>query len=243
MNLTIDIGNTQMKAGLFDNDDLAEIYVYDDLEKFDIAEIQEKYAPTHTIVSSVVEKKDSLKSIFENVPSLIVLTEETELPIKNLYETPDTLGNDRIAAVVGAHVLCPGVNTLVIDAGTCITFDLINKQGEYLGGNISPGINMRFSALHTFTSRLPLISIKEKFDLIGRSTDDSIVSGVLKGIVAELKGMIENYKQDFQSLQVVITGGDTIFFETQLKNEIFAVPNLVLIGLNKILSYNVQLLD
>jgi type III pantothenate kinase len=163
------------------------------------------------------------------------------LPIKILYATPQTLGVDRIAGSCGALQLFPGKNTLVIDAGTCITYDFTDSSKQYYGGSISPGLKMRFQAVHTFTARLPLVSPAENPELIGNSTETSIQSGIVNGTVAEIDGIIDRYRQKYPDLQVILCGGDGPFFENKLKASIFASPDLVLIGLNSVLIHNVRL--
>jgi type III pantothenate kinase len=167
-----------------------------------------------------------------------VLSEKTPLPIINSYKTPLTLGKDRLAAVAGASVLYPEKDILVFDAGTCLTIDFINSDKEYIGGRISPGIEMRYNALHTFTDKLPLIKSKKNTLVIGNDTKTSIICGVQQGILAEVKAIISDYKSQNTDTVFVFTGGDSFYFEKELKNSIFANPNLVLIGLNEILDYN-----
>lgn len=169
---------------------------------------------------------------------IIFLNSKTLLPIKNSYQTPETLGSDRIAGAVGAWKHFKKGPVLSIDVGTCITFDLVNEESAYCGGAISPGLQMRFKALYDNTDGLPLIKMSGETPLIGTSTADSIKSGVVNGIVAEIDGMIEKYQAVFPDIQCIITGGDGDFFAKRLKNPIFASPNLVLVGLNEILDYN-----
>ena len=162
------------------------------------------------------------------------------LPIRIGYETPHTLGRDRIAAVVGAQSLRPGSNILVIDAGTAITYELLEASGLYVGGNISPGMTTRFRALHHFTQKLPLVSEPEEVLLVGVSTESAIQAGVVNGIVLEMDGYIDLLRLKYPGLLVFLTGGHSFYFERRLKNRIFADINLVLIGLNRILEYNVE---
>jgi type III pantothenate kinase len=150
------------------------------------------------------------------------------------------LGADRIALVAGAIEIYDKQNVLVIDAGTCITYDFITAKNEYLGGGISPGMGIRFRSLNTFTQKLPLIEYREEFQLIGKNTENSILSGVLNGVICEIDGIIEKYKENFGELQIILSGGNTIFFDKRLKNNIFAFPKLLLYGLNSILNYNAQ---
>jgi type III pantothenate kinase len=175
------------------------------------------------------------------LPYFIILDERTPLPIKVQYQTPQTLGKDRLAAVVGASFLQPEKDILVIDAGTAITYELIEASGIYLGGNISPGMSIRFKALNHFTGKLPLVQEeKEEVPLIGFSTKTAIQAGVVKGIIYEMDGYINELRSRYPELLVFLTGGHSFYFERRLKNTIFANINLVLTGLNRILEYNVE---
>jgi type III pantothenate kinase len=166
------------------------------------------------------------------------LSANTPLPIENRYLTKETLGKDRIAAVVGAYDLYPNQNLLVIDAGTAITYDFINEKGQYLGGNISPGIEMRFKALNYYTGKLPRVQPKEWNKLYGSTTEEAILGGVLNGVVFEVDKTIESFKEFYKNLKVIITGGDAEFFDNKLKNSFFVNFNLLALGLNRILEYN-----
>jgi len=190
------------------------------------------------IISSVKEVPVEIINYLKKNYSFIELSALTTIPIINLYKTPETLGKDRLASVVAAYSLYCGENVLVVDAGTCITYDIVNAKGEYYGGSISPGLNMRFKALHTFTGKLPLVSLINFNELIGTDTNKSILSGVINGITAEADAIIERYKKYYSPLKIIICGGDAQFLVDRLKNIIFAVPELVLIGLNEILDYN-----
>ena len=166
------------------------------------------------------------------------LSDKHLLPIKNNYKTNETLGKDRLAAVVGASFLYPERDIIVFDIGTCLTIDIINKKREYIGGRISPGILMRYKALHTFTDKLPLVKQEKSTFMIGNDTTTSISSGVQQGILAEIKLAVSEYRLHKNDAVAVVTGGDCFFFEKELKNSIFVNPNLVLIGLNTILDFN-----
>ena len=157
-----------------------------------------------------------------------------------IRDSPQTLGKDRIAAVIGAQSLLPAKNLLVIDAGSCITYDFLTGDRHYLGGAISPGVQMRLRSMNNYTNKLPLLSWEgvERPQSIGRTTITSMLSGVINGIIGEMKSFIFEYEQQYERLKIVLTGGDSIFFEKELKNGIFADPNLVLKGLNEILIYN-----
>jgi len=236
MNLAIDAGNTFIKAGFFEDGKLIEKLVLAPTD--DLGFLQSKYQPHHIIFSSVSKSaSELLGSQFRNV---LTLDYTTPVPITNLYETPETLGMDRLAEVIGAKVLFPDEACLVIAAGTAITYDFIDEYNNYQGGSISPGIAMRFKALHTFTQKLPLVEKKEEFALTGKNTEDAIRSGVLNGALAEAEAMISSYKTISKSLKVIICGGNTPFFESRIKEPIFAVSDLALIGLNRILEYNVS---
>lgn len=239
MNLCIDQGNTRMKAALFQGDDLISVST---IEETDISALELLFAQNkieNCIVSSVKVVDQKLLSFLKaNCKKLIELSHTTRLPIINKYKTPETLGKDRLAAVIGANALQPSKPVLVIDAGTAITFDFINSQAEYLGGTISPGLEMRFKALHSFTQKLPLISKDGEISLLGTTTETAIRSGVINGMINEINGYIEALRQEYPALVIFFTGGDTFFFENKLKSVIFANQNLVLIGLNRIINHN-----
>ena len=196
---------------------------------------------TQAILSSVKPVDDEiLQFLSGNFDLFIELDHRTELPIENLYETPETLGKDRLAAAVGANELFPDQNLLIIDAGTAITYDLVSEKNEFIGGNISPGLQMRFKALNHFTGKLPLVSYSDEFQDIGRNTTDAIRAGVQNGILYEIAQTIELFNKNYQNLQIVMTGGDSIFFDKKLNYSIFVHFNITLIGLNRILEHNAK---
>lgn len=242
MQLVIDIGNTRIKAALFQKDQLLEFLVYKDYQEVLESDLfKNNQSIKNCIVAFVVDNIDEFINELAKKVNVLVFTSETPLPIKNLYKTTSTLGSDRLAAAVGGELLFPGHDILVIDAGTCIKYNFVNKKKEYIGGAISPGLQMRFKALNTFTSRLPLLEVDPNFDLlIGLDTKGSILSGVEMGAIAEVKGFIDEYKLISPDLKVLITGGDVNFFEKRLKNSIFADYYLILKGLNRILNYNIK---
>jgi type III pantothenate kinase len=197
----------------------------------------------HVLLSSVNAPHAELDAFFTGCfQHFIRLSAEVKLPIQLKYKSPQTLGMDRLAAVVAANSLFPNTNLLVIDAGSCITYDFIDANANYLGGGISPGLTMRFKALHTFTGRLPLIDWKlnDQTDLIGIDTESSIVSGVVHGFRNEIEGTIAHYQKRYNDVKVIATGGDVKGFEFLTKKSIFANPNLVLIGLNELLRHNIE---
>jgi len=241
MNLVIDIGNTQIKVAVFDHTSL----VYqDNIDAVKIVSVlknlAEKYAISDVILSHVAkidaEDLNQMKSIFK----ILVLNHKTKLPFINKYLTPSTLGVDRLALVAGAVNKFPTENVLVIDAGSCITYDFVNSRSEYFGGSISPGIEMRYKSVNSFTANLPLLDKTDDLPDIGNSTDNAIHRGILNGVIQEIDGVIQQYKDINRKLTVVLTGGDTIFLAKNIKSSIFAIPNFLLEGLNSILIHNIE---
>jgi len=240
MNLCIDQGNSSTKAGIFNQEELIESFQLRN-ELDEIAAIFDKYTIDSCILSSVVDNNEAIIQFLNNKKVYFEeLNHKTALPIINTYSTPETLGKDRIAAVVGATFLKPANDLLVIDAGSAITYDFVSSDSVYHGGNIAPGLNMRLRSLHEFTQKLPLIEPKNETPFIGNDTNSAILSGSLYGIVLEIDGYINTLKIKYPELSVFLTGGSIFYFDTKLKSPIFAEPNLVLIGLNRILQYNVQ---
>ena len=240
MNLAIDIGNSALKFALFDRNSMC--IKGTGAEELKTALMNSGHIITRCLISSVVDH-DHIPELLKklNIP-FDILSALTRLPIKNLSLTPDTLGADRITLAVAAHHLFVDSPALVIGAGTCITYDFVDSEG-YHGGAISPGITMRFKALHHYTSRLPLVDWcshrLEVYDtLLGADSQGSITSGVLQGVLHEIDGTIEEYKRRYSGLQVAVTGGDMGFLVKNLKNDIFARPDMVLEGLNYILMHN-----
>ncbi len=238
MNLVVDYGNSSAKVGIFDHHELVRKDVFAEPDK--LQNFLENFSADHIIISSVTIEATLISSWAKQVKEKYILTHALPLPIKNGYATPTTLGVDRIAGVCGANQLFPDHHCLVIDSGTCITYDFIDRHGKFLGGGISPGLSMRFDAVHTFTAKLPLVNRIEHAPLIGDSTESCIQSGVINGVIEELNGIINRYQEKFEGLKVILCGGDARFFENKLKASIFALPELVLSGLNSILIYNVS---
>jgi len=239
MNVVIDSGNTYSKIGWFNGPQLIRYttrLTFDELIKNVRADL-----PENILFSSVSYSVEDFKAALGIECNVFDLSAETLLPIQKNYDTPQTLGADRIAASVGANFLYPNEDLVVIDMGTCITYDLIDRNATFQGGLISPGVKMRFNAMHSFTRRLPLVDPEPAPELIGKSTRAAMQSGVMNGVLAEMQGIIEMYRHKSPDLRVLLCGGDAAFFESSLKPPIFAVPELVLIGLNRILTYNVSL--
>jgi len=239
MRLIVDIGNTFTKLGVSNNNNEVTNLTRLPNNNSQIIEYISSFPIKKAIISNVGKENTELIKYLKklNIPS-IIFNSNTPIPIKNLYKTPETLGVDRLAAIIGAYSLYVKQNILIIDAGTALTIDFINEKGEYLGGNISPGIEMRFKSLNNFTEKLPLISKTDKYNTIGDSTETAIISGVQQGIINEIEGYISHFSNKYKNLKIILTGGDSFFFEKNIKNTIFANSELVLIGLNNILQYN-----
>ena len=236
MDLIIDIGNTRTKLALFSGGTLQKFYAFENPNE-EILESIKQQKINRGIISSVSGKVDFWMETFPKV-DWIVLSPETKVPFTNRYETPKTLGLDRIALVAAAATKYPQQNVLIIDAGTCVTYDLLTANGEYLGGEITPGLQMRLKAMHNFTAKLPLVQVNPSVLLTGASTEKSLQSGALNGLAAELDGMISRYSNQFENLIIVLTGGDTKVLAPLVKSGIFAPRKFLLEGLHGILAYN-----
>ncbi len=227
------------KVALFHDGEMMEVLTESNQSLEFLKTLCSKYPVKQGIVATVIDLNERLLADLEALPiPLMWLDSKTFLPVVNLYETPETLGYDRIAAVVGANEQFPDRDILVIDAGTCITYEFIDSKGQYHGGNISPGMQMRFKALHLFTGRLPMVDVNGRKLPMGRDTETAIRAGVLKGMEYEISGYIESMKHKYPELLVFLTGGDDFSFESSIKSIIFADRFLVLKGLNRILNYN-----
>ena len=244
MNLIIDIGNTRTKLAFFQKNTLIEKANFDTLT-LDALSAKVRGQNIEGVIMSVSgQDTEGVDTWLSDNFYFIKLNHETPLPIKNQYETPQTLGKDRLAAAVAAHYLFPNTTSLVIDGGTALTYNMSDK-GSFLGGNIAPGLVMRLKALHHFTAKLPLVARNnEGFDaqnMIGRNTEQAILNGVQLGILAEIEGIVARFSRHYDALQVIITGGDGVFLKDNLNiNNIIYEPNLVLIGLNQILNHNLH---
>jgi type III pantothenate kinase len=239
MNLIIDRGNTFVKWALFEGDAMRFKFKAKSVDQAALDALFDLYDIEHCILSATANF-DFSEEILSSKTDLIKLDHLTRLPFVNLYSTPETLGRDRMAAVAAARVEWPNRDVLIIDTGTCITIDFINQLGQYLGGNISPGPELRFKAMHEGTAFLPLVERPDDFSLIGESTVSALQNGGFAGCVAEIKGWIELTREQFEDPIVVLSGGDATAFATSFKNEIFVRPDLVLTGLNEILKFNVE---
>lgn len=239
--LCVDLGNSFAKTGLFRENHLEEIHwrlSFDELLAY-----AERVRPRRVMLSSVSRTEDELRAVFgKNSAEIFLLTPHLPVPLTKAYDTPHTLGADRVAAAAGARALQPDAACLVIDLGTCITYDFVDERDVFQGGIISPGLRMRFRALHSFTQRLPDLQPDEAIPpLVGKNTRHAMQSGVLNGLVAELNGIVAQYREIYPDFQTLVCGGDARFFESSFQTPIFAVPELVLVGLHRILQHNVQL--
>ncbi|MDD2529839.1 MAG: type III pantothenate kinase [Bacteroidales bacterium] len=240
MNLVVDIGNTRTKIGVFHNRDIVYYEAFYNITAKDIEKVLLNFPNTNkSIISSVGKLNTEFKDFLHTRLLVLEFNNQLKVPITNKYTTISTLGKDRLAGVVGVRELFPNTNCLVIDAGSCITIDLIDNKGVYYGGSISPGINMKYKALNTFTSSLPLLI--DNFlnqEIIGNSTDSSIISGVMNGTVMELKGFIDYYTNRYSDLKVIFTGGDSKILQNYFLENTLLEEQLVLLGLNIILDTN-----
>jgi len=239
--LILDFGNTLKKLALFDNDRLILFEYHPNLSLRDL----EIFLHSHpgvgeVILASVIHHDKEIEDFLREKVHFISLNSQTPLPVTNLYQSKETQGYDRLAAAVAGHSMFPDDDVLVICAGTALTFDLINRRGEYLGGSISPGMEMRFKALNTFTGKLPLLSWQEPGNLTGNDTRTSILSGVIHGITAEMEGLSRQYQSKYPGIKIILSGGDMNYFVKRLKISIFALPNIVIHGLQQILTFNVH---
>ncbi len=237
MNLALDIGNTRTKIGLFRGDTLVEQTVWTDWTGAELVNYSEQAGVEHIILSSVVEGNESLFDLLSERFEVVELTHATLLPFENQYQTPKTLGKDRLAAVAGARALYPANDCLVIDCGTCIKYEWLTADGVYYGGNIAPGARMRIQAMHHFTARLPEVPLEMPSETVGQSTQTALQNGALRGAVLEMEGFVRLFQAKSSHLQVLITGGDAAFFAPHLNiTNLTIAPYLTLIGLNYILN-------
>jgi type III pantothenate kinase len=237
VNLVVDIGNTRVKTGVFDRDELVEANVFDAVDTPSLQTLVDTHNVVHVLVASTAEEiNDDIVN-----PSGLVLrfSSDTPVPVENQYKTPETLGQDRLAGVVGAAWLYPESNVLVIDAGTCITYDILEDSGRYIGGNIAPGLDMRYLAMHHYTERLPKVARADTASLLGETTEEALQNGGLMGVLMEIAGYMEVLRSKYPVLHTVLTGGDASYLADHLNAQLTVQPHLILIGLNQILQFNV----
>jgi len=242
MNICIDQGNSRTKVALFDgNGKMIKHLVYKSFSSADAERLFALYPIENSIISSVVNLEPSMVNALHRLSKQFVLFDHhTPVPIQNDYQTPETLGQDRLAAAVGASWLCPNDNLLIIDVGSAITYDFVSEDGHFLGGNIAPGIKMRFTVLRTMTKKLPQVEVDEQelIPLYGQQTRDAIASGVIRGIIFEVKGYMRVMQERTQHFRTFLTGGNAPYVLHAVKDNIQYEKQLVLIGLNRILEFN-----
>lgn len=247
MDIVLDIGNTLVKVAIFEGDSMLDIrkFEHGDLSSLIVflseIGINNKCGIVgKVLISSTVGEIKAVSDVLKEHFKVIVVDKSIALPIVNLYDTKETLGYDRVASVVGGRFLFPASNLMTINIGTCLICDFINSDGEYLGGSISCGLKQRFKALNAFTAKLPLVDIdggEKEIELIGGSTRDSILSGVINGMKFEIEGIIAEYRNKYKDLKIIISGGDMRYFEEKLGDDMLYVDNLIIIGLHQIMKY------
>ena len=238
MYLTIDIGNSFAKLAIFHDGEIVYKERHHKLLVGNVDKLYKKFFFSRAILSSTRVMDKRIITAIQRRYDMIILDHNTAIPIKNLYRTPETLGRDRLAAMVGAYVQYPKQNCVIIDLGTCNTFDLVDKNGTYQGGNISPGVDMKLKAMNHFTSKLPLPVRQYNDDPIGKDTTSALQNGAFWGTIFEIESFIHRMNALFTPLNVILTGGDAEIFGSKLNSKIFVDPNIVLIGLHEILKYN-----
>ena len=236
--LIIDIGNSRIKLAVFRDDQIVFHKSYDKVLVRDLNTIRKKYPFENAIYSSVRKSQPGFVQHLKKNYHLLQLTSRTKIPLKNNYKTPGTLGMDRLATVIAANDLYPGKNNLVIDMGTCLKYDFVDKKGVYHGGNIAPGLEMRLESMHILTSKLPRVKRALPKELLGRTTREAMQNGAVLGIKLEIERFIKTLTAERGKINTILTGGDSKYFGEILESKIFVLPELVLFGLYKALRYN-----
>lgn len=242
MNLCIDQGNSRTKVALMtDEGQIINHFIYKTFSSADVERLFELYPISDSIISSVINIEPAIvNTLHRRSKHFVLFDHNTPVPIRNAYDTPETLGQDRLAASVGAMRLCPNENLLIIDAGSAITYDFVSAEGEYMGGNIAPGLKMRFTILQRMTKKLPLVDPEENelIPLFGKNTRDAIAAGVIRGVAYEVKGYMRTLKDRMPHFQTFLTGGNAPYILNNVRREMHYEKNLVLMGLNSILVFN-----
>lgn len=241
MELVLDFGNTSKKIALFEAGTLISLVHYPEISPDTIRNFVDDHPGIIScILSSVIHHPIAINEFLVSRMPTLIFDSHTPLPIRNEYRTQETLGPDRLAGAVAGASEFPGKPVLVINAGTAITYDFIHPSGKYMGGAISPGMQLRFKALHTFTGKLPLVEYKESAQILGTDTEGSILSGVINGIAGEIEAFAAHFHAEYPELKIILSGGDLNYFVKRLKISIFAITNIVLTGLHQILLFNVS---
>jgi type III pantothenate kinase len=236
--LCFDFGNTRMKCAVFVDGEFAQERVLSDDKEETIRALIDEYHPDRSILSSVIAHNPALEELLRRETRFHKLDHLSKIPVTTPVGKPETIGADRLALVVAAVTLFPGKNNLVIGLGSAITYNYVNKYREFIGGGISPGMEMRFKSLQTFTAKLPLVKADWNFPLAGYDTRTNILSGVILGMAKEVDGMIEAYEEKYDNFNVLLSGGDSVYFTRHLKKKIFADPHLIYKGLYAISAFN-----
>jgi type III pantothenate kinase len=236
--LCFDFGNTRIKCAVFVDGEFVKEQVLADDKEDTIRGLVEQYHPDRSILSSVIDHNPAMEDLLRQTTSFHKLDHHSRVPITTPVGKPETIGADRLALVVAAVTLFPGKNNLVIGLGSAITYNYVNKYNEFVGGGISPGMEMRFKSLQTFTAKLPLVKADWNFPLAGYDTRTNILSGVILGMAKEVDGIIEAYEEKYDNFNVLLSGGDAVYFTRHLKKKIFADPYLIYKGLYAISAFN-----
>ncbi len=240
LNLCIDWGNTLVKAGLFEGGNLVESFSWADFDAhMRLVDLLDKHTPDYGIVSSVSKKSSEIEhTLADRTKRFIKMDDRTPTPVMNAYSS-DSVGMDRLAMAVGANALYPQKNNLVVCLGTCITYNFMQNTRTFRGGAISPGLRMRLKAMHEYTDQLPEVGLDGETLLLGYDTETCMRSGAVFGIISEIDGMVNSFKNQYNDFNAILTGGDMSYFAGKLKSEIFADPDIILKGLDIILKHNV----
>jgi type III pantothenate kinase len=236
--LCFDFGNTRRKLAVFEGDELKRVQVLDDDSRETVQAVLDAYQPKKTILSSVVDHNPEMEVLLQERTKFHLLNHESRLPFTTPVGKPETIGADRLALVAAAVHFYPKKHNLIIALGSCITYNFCNKFHEFLGGGISPGLEMRLKSVNYYTAKLPLVKADSNVPLIGYDTRTNILSGIVLGMVYEMDGFIDEYSRKFDNFNVLLTGGDTVFLASHLKNKIFADPDLIFKGLYAISEVN-----
>jgi len=236
--LCFDFGNTRLKCAVFEDDALKDVLVLNNVDESTIQQMILDFKPKYSILASVINHNSAIENILAASTKFHKLNHESKLPFTTPVGKPETIGADRLALTAAAVHLHPNEHTLVIGLGSCITFNFINKFHQFLGGSISPGLEMRFRAMHEFTAKLPLVKADWNFPLVGYDTRTNLISGVILGMSKEIDGIVEEYELKYSNFNVLLTGGDMGFFAPHLKKKIFADPHLIYKGLYAISKTN-----
>ncbi|MGN6494047.1 MAG: type III pantothenate kinase [Agriterribacter sp.] len=236
--LCFDFGNTRLKYAVFSNREMLYEKVLSDASPESIQEVLQSVRPDKSILSSVIEHDKKIETVLSAGSAFHLVTNTTQLPFTTPVSKPETIGADRLAISAAAVEFFPGKHNLIIGLGTCITYNFVNKQNQFLGGGISPGMEMRLKSLRDYTAKLPLVKADWNFPLVGYDTRTNITSGVILGMAKEIDGIIDAYSERYDNFNALLTGGDSAYFAQLLKNKIFADPHLIYKGLYAISEYN-----